>query len=146
MARDDRGAPAILIVDDDDYVHGAVTAVLRRYPADVTRATTAADGLRLARDTRPQLAIVDVGLPDGDGYAVARSLKSDADGPPPKVLILTGHAPDPDAATAAGADAVMAKPFRLHEFLATVERLLGVPATRSERPSGRVPREASGAG
>jgi DNA-binding response OmpR family regulator len=126
MRPGNHGRPVILIVDDDDYVHGAVRAVLRRTQATIVRASTAAEGRSLARDAEPSLAIVDVGLPDGDGYDLARSLKSDAAPADLRVIILTGYAPDPSAATASHVDAVMGKPFRLHEFLATVERLLAV--------------------
>jgi two-component system, OmpR family, catabolic regulation response regulator CreB len=123
MRPGDRGAPAILIVDDDDYVHAAVRAVLRRLTANVTRAATVAEALATAAAAPPDLAIIDVGLPDGDGYDLAAALKSGASGRT-KVLILTGHAPDPSAAQASHVDAVVAKPFRLHDFVDTVERLL----------------------
>jgi DNA-binding response OmpR family regulator len=121
----DRGRLAILIVDDDEYVYAAVRAVLRRLDAGVLRAATLAEGLELAASTPPDLAIIDVGLPDGDGYDLARKLKSSPATAATKVMILTGHAPDPTAAEAAHVDALIAKPFRLHDFLATVEALLG---------------------
>lgn len=131
MSPGDHGRPVILIVDDDDYVHGAVRAVLRRTQATVVRASTAAEGRALGREATPDLAIVDVGLPDGDGYELARLLKDDAPGADLRVIILTGHAPDESAATASHVDAIIAKPFRLHEFLATVERLLAAPHAAS---------------
>jgi DNA-binding response OmpR family regulator len=121
----DRGRLAILIVDDDEYVYAAVRAVLRRLDAGVLRAATLAEGLELAVSTPPDLAIIAVGLPDGDGYDLARKLKSSPATAATKVMILTGHAPDPTAAEAAHVDALIAKPFRLHDFLATVEALLG---------------------
>jgi DNA-binding response OmpR family regulator len=124
MRPGNRGQPVILIVDDDEYVYGAVRAVLRRTGATVVRASSAAEGVELARTAAPSLAILDVGLPDGDGYEVARTLRSDPAIGDPRIIILTGHAPDPSAADAAHVDAVIGKPFRLHEFLATVERLL----------------------
>jgi DNA-binding response OmpR family regulator len=130
------GRRVILIVDDDDYVHGAVRAVLRRTQATVVRASTAAEGRAVARDTGADLAIVDVGLPDGDGYTLARLLKADAAPDDLRVIILTGHAPDESAASASHVDAIIAKPFRLHEFLATVERMLVPPAAPPTSPTG----------
>jgi two-component system, sensor histidine kinase len=139
MRPENHGRPVILIVDDDDYVHGAVRAVLRRMQATVVRAATAAEGRSLAREEPPDLAIVDVGLPDGDGYELARSLKADAAPRELRTVILTGYAPDESAAAASHVDAVIGKPFRLHEFLATVERLLvappASPAANPDRPS-----------
>jgi DNA-binding response OmpR family regulator len=130
----DRSAPpVILVVDDDDYVYGAVRAILRRTHAQIVRASTAGDGLRLARGERPNLAILDVGLPDGNGYDLASALRSEPDLDEMRIVILTGHAPDESAASASHVDAVLAKPFRLHEFLAVVERLL--PHASSARVS-----------
>jgi CheY-like chemotaxis protein len=124
MKPERRGQAVILVVDDDDYVYGAVRAVLRPIGATVVRAATAAEAVVAVEAHRPALAIVDVGLPDGDGYELARTLKTDLDAGGLRIVILTGHAPDRSAADAAHVDAVIAKPFRMHEFLATVERLL----------------------
>lgn len=136
MRPGNHGRPVILIIDDDDYVHGAVRAVLRRTQATVVRASTAAEGRGIARETGADLAIVDVGLPDGDGYTLARLLKADAAPADLRVIILTGHAPDESAASASHVDAVIAKPFRLHEFLATVERLLAPAPGAAAAPTG----------
>lgn len=131
MKPERRGQAVILVVDDDDYVYGAVRAVLRPTGAEVVRAATAAEAIVAVESLRPTIAIVDVGLPDGDGYELARTLKSDPGSSDLRVVILTGHAPDRTAASAAHVDAVIAKPFRMHEFLATVEGLLA-GASRAE--------------
>src|SRR5438045_55369 len=123
-----RAAPVILVVDDDDYVHGALEAALRSLRPTIVRATSAAEGLERARAERPDLAIVDLGLPDQDGYSLTRSLRAEPDLAHLRILILTGHEPDQATALAAGADAIMSKPFRLHEFLARVETFLRGPA------------------
>jgi len=134
VSPDRSGPPVILVVDDDDYVYGAVRAVLRRMTARVVRASTAADGLRLAREEHPALAILDVGLPDGNGYELASACRAEPELTDTRIVILTGHAPDAPAASASHVDAVIGKPFRLHEFLATVERLLpGAPARTGSR-------------
>jgi DNA-binding response OmpR family regulator len=123
--RNGRGvAPTILVVDDDEYVHETLRAALRAMKVRIIKAGTAAEGLALAREARPELAIVDLGLPDADGYHLTRQLRADPDLAGLRILILTGHVPDEEAATAAGADAIVGKPFHLHKFLELVTEQL----------------------
>jgi DNA-binding response OmpR family regulator len=114
----------VLIVDDDEYVFGALEAALRGLHLRLLIASTASEGAALALEHRPALAIIDVGLPDLDGYQLTSSLRrhglTDM-----RILILTGHAPDEEAARDAGADALVAKPFSLHQFLDLVREQLG---------------------
>ncbi|HEX8941055.1 MAG TPA: response regulator [Candidatus Limnocylindrales bacterium] len=119
-----RTAPTILIVDDDEYVHGALAATLRGLRARLLKARTAAEARQLALLHRPDLAIVDVGLPDRDGYELAAELRDEPALAAMRVLILTGHAPDQAAADAARAHGLVAKPFRLHPFLELVRTQL----------------------
>ena len=118
-------APTILVVDDDEYVRTALVAALRGVRARTLVAESAAEGLALALEHRPQLAIVDVGLPDADGYELTRRIRAREELRGLAVLILTGHVPDESAARAAGADAIIGKPFRLNEFLQSVRLHLG---------------------
>jgi DNA-binding response OmpR family regulator len=113
----------VLVVDDDEYVAGTITAALRSLKPDVVQAATADEGLRLARDRRPEIAIIDLGLPDADGYTLTRRLRAVPELADLRICILTGYTPDEAAAHEAGADAVIGKPFRLREFLATIESL-----------------------
>ena len=116
-----RGAArVVLVVDDDDYVHQTLTAALRGVKATIIRASTAAEGLAMARDRRPELAIVDVGLPDEDGYSLAKRMRADDSLAGLSILILTGRLPDEPAAREAGANGIIGKPFRLHELVDAV--------------------------
>ncbi|MBA2380478.1 MAG: response regulator [Chloroflexi bacterium] len=124
--RDRRSAPVILIVDDDAYVHSTLSAAMRGLRHEVLHATTATDGLRLALAQRPALAIIDVGLPDLDGYALTRAMRDRVGLAAMRICILTGHLPDETLAATAGADAIVCKPFRLDEFLAIVREQLGM--------------------
>jgi DNA-binding response OmpR family regulator len=119
-----RTIPVVLVVDDDEYIHAALAAAMRSLKPEILRAATAAAGLRLAIEREPDLAIIDLGLPDTDGYSLTRRIRAIAGLEGTRILILTGHQPNQVAATEAGADAILAKPFRLNEFLATIEALL----------------------
>jgi DNA-binding response OmpR family regulator len=115
-----RGTPVILVVDDDEYVHSMLATAMRGLHAEIVQATTAARGLELALERRPEVAIVDVGLPDLDGYALTRALRARTELASLRICILTGHLPDEDRAREAGANAIIGKPFRVQEFLETI--------------------------
>jgi two-component system, OmpR family, response regulator len=65
----------LLVVDDEPFLREAVAASLRFLGFQVTTADTAADALRLARDRPFDLVVLDVMLPDGDGFEVVRRLR-----------------------------------------------------------------------
>jgi DNA-binding response OmpR family regulator len=117
--------PCVLIVDDDEYVHGALEAALRGLRVHLLTAHTAAEGEALALQYRPVLAIVDVGLPDRDGYQLTADMRHESSLAAMRILILTGQSPDEAAANRAGANGLLAKPFRLHHFLDVVREQLG---------------------
>jgi DNA-binding response OmpR family regulator len=123
-----RAVPVILVVDDDEYVHSTLAAAMRGLRPEIIRAATASDGLQLALDRRPDIAIVDVGLPDLDGYALTRALRARPELADLRICILTGYLPDEDLAREAGANAIIGKPFRLNEFLDTIRSQLRTTA------------------
>jgi DNA-binding response OmpR family regulator len=131
-------SPSILIVDDDEYVHGALEAALRGFRVRLLRAGTAAEGEQLAQQHRPLLAIVDVGLPDRDGYHLTADLRRTPSLAEMRILILTGGVADEAAANDAGADGLILKPFRLHSFLELVRSQLGSHVRPEESSLGSV--------
>jgi DNA-binding response OmpR family regulator len=128
-------SPGVLIVDDDEYVHGALEAALRGLHVHLLTAHTAAEGESLALQYRPVLAIVDVGLPDRDGYQLTADMRRDSSLAGMRILILTGQSPDEAAASRAGANGLILKPFRLHHFLDLVREQMG----NHDRDEARMP-------
>ena len=126
-------SPSVLIVDDDEYVHGALEAALRGLRVHLLTAHTAAEGEFLAMQYRPVLAIVDVGLPDRDGYRLTADLRRSPSLAVMRILILTGQSPDEAAARDSGANGLILKPFRLHHFLDAVREQLGSREHEPER-------------
>ena len=126
-------SPAVLIVDDDEYVHGALEAALRGLRVHLLTAHTAAEGEALALAHRPVLAIVDVGLPDRDGYRLTADMRRAPSLVGMRILILTGQSPDEVAAHDCGANGLILKPFRLHHFLDLVREQLGSREREPER-------------
>jgi len=131
---------SVLIVDDDEYVLGTLEAALRGLRIHLLTARTAAEGEALALQHRPLLAIVDVGLPDRNGYRLAADLRMAPSLAEMRILILTGQSPDEAAARSSGVNGLVLKPFRLHQFLDLVRDQLG----NRERDEARVPAVLAG--
>ena len=125
----------LLVVDDEPFLREAVAASLRFLGFEVTTADTAADALRLARDRPFDLVVLDVMLPDGDGFEVVRRLRRDGLGVP--VIFLTARDTEADkvAGLSLGGDDYMTKPFGLEELAARVRTVLRrtMPPGRRER-------------
>ena len=113
----------ILIVEDDAGIRGVLRMLFESQHYRVVEAESAARGAIAARNHRPDLAIVDLGLPDRDGLAVIREIRSFS---PVPILVLSARTMEADkiAALDAGADDYVAKPFSTPELLARVRAAL----------------------
>ncbi len=112
-------APRILVVEDEAEIRRFVTDALAREGFDVFEAATLARGLIEAKSRRPEMILLDLGLPDGDGIDLIRELRTWSDVP---VLILSARTDEQDKIDAldAGADDYLIKPFSVGEALARV--------------------------
>ena len=110
MAHDGPVSQSVLIVDDHEPFRRVVGELLRDSGHHVVgEAATGTQGLEAAARLRPQAVLLDVGLPDMDGFAVAAGLTAGGDGP---AIVLTSADPEPDyeaLAVRAGARRFVAK-------------------------------------
>ena len=118
-------ARTLLVVDDDAELREALAELLESEGFHVAQAPTAAAGFEAARAQRPELLILDVDLPDGDGRDLCRRLRDAGTAAP--ILMLTGAAEDADAIRGldAGADDFVVKPFRFPVLLGRIRALMG---------------------
>jgi signal transduction histidine kinase len=112
----------ILLVEDNADVREMLAELLRLGGHTVETAPDGPSGIALARANRPDLALIDIGLPGLNGYEVARQLRAALDGQPLRLVALTGYDQPEDRRRAleAGFDAHLIKPVDL----AKLERLL----------------------
>ena len=114
----------VLLIDDDPDVRAAVERVLATAGYTVQTASDGQNGLRLAFSWRPELVLVDVGLPDRDGVSVTRELREKGFRSPILMLTARGTVSDKVSGLEAGADDYLPKPFDLTELTARVKALL----------------------
>lgn len=127
--------PRILIIEDDPDLAELMAITLRAAAHEVTLAADGATGLAALRRTMPDLAIVDIMLPDIVGLSLCERLRdqSERDGPSLPVL-MTSACDETEArplALAAGAGDFLAKPFSPYQLLLRVHSLLGRPRHES---------------
>ncbi len=115
----------VLVVDDNQNIIDAVTLCINlRWPtANVVVAYDGSSGLQMVETERPDIVVLDIGLPDRDGFDVVKQVRQFSHVP---IIMLTVRDSDTDIARALqmGADDYITKPFSHLEFLARVEAVL----------------------
>ncbi len=113
----------ILVVEDDPSVRTLVKAVLEHNNNEVITAETAQDGQTLATEKSFEMIVLDLGLPDGDGYEVCKNIRDQGISTP--VLVLSGEQ-ETDVKVKClkvGADDYLTKPFNTEELLARLQAI-----------------------
>ena len=123
----------ILVVDDEPQIRRVLRAALTAQGYTVLEAGTVREAISTTTVERPEMVILDLGLPDGDGITVVRSLREWTD-LPVLVLSVRGQEADKVAALDAGADDYLTKPFSTAELLARVRVALRRKVAGSEEP------------
>ena len=121
------GQRLILVADDDADILALVKAVLERSGHEVVAVTDGAEALASVRIQRPDLAVLDITMPNVDGLEVLRRLRADAETTSLPVVLLSAQAQEADVKRGfeTGASAYVKKPFSPRELEARVAELLG---------------------
>ncbi len=114
---------SVLVVDDEEDIRGLIKILLERSGLDVTEAANGREALRQLHAVRPDVVVLDVTMPDLDGWETLERIRDVSDVP---VLMLTARAAELDKVRGlkSGADDYVTKPFGRQELLARVEALL----------------------
>ena len=122
--------PTVLVVEDEPNLLTALKYTLEQAGYDALTATDGESGLRLTRTREPDLVILDVMLPNIDGFEVCRMIRRESDVP---ILILTARGEEVDRVVGLelGADHYVTKPFSMRELMARIRNML----RRSVAPS-----------
>ena len=118
----------ILVVEDEPNIRGIIVARLVDMGFTVLIAKDGREGLELARKELPDIVLLDIMLPEMDGFKVCRKIKFDVALENIKVIICSARGSDADKKLAeqAGADAYIVKPFDIKRFVEEVKSLTGI--------------------
>lgn len=128
--------PRVLIIEDELPMRAALTDLLQAQGYRVMTAANGVDGLERALLEKPDLLLLDIMMPQLDGYSVCREVRRHAATLPILMLTAKGQVDDRVSGLDAGADDYLVKPFSNRELLARVRALL----RRTERGGARVER------
>lgn len=130
-------AAAILLVEDDAATRGSIATFLRGHGHEVREAADVATAIAAWDSRRPDLIILDLGLPDRDGLAVIGHVRREATTP---VLVLSVRDRETDKVTALdrGADDYVTKPFGMTELRARIDALLRRSAGPAADAAGEI--------
>jgi CheY-like chemotaxis protein len=123
--------PLILAVEDDARNVALLRAILERAGYQLAIVGSLAEARAWLAGQRPDLVLLDIGLPDGSGLDLARELKHGTPAASPPIVALSARvlAADREAAAKAGCDAFLAKPLRTAELLSLVAAHIGPPVS-----------------
>lgn len=116
----------ILIVDDEEHILELLKFNIKNAGYEVITANNGGDGVRLAKEERPDLVLLDLMLPGMDGYDVCKEIKRNKETSNTAIIMLTakGEELDKILGLELGADDYMTKPFSIRELLARVKAVL----------------------
>jgi DNA-binding response OmpR family regulator len=120
----------ILVVEDEPNIRGIIVARLVDMGFTVLIAKDGREGLDLVRKELPDIVLLDIMLPEMDGFKVCRMIKFDVALEHIKIIICSARGSDADKKLAeqAGADAYIIKPFDIKRFVEEVKNLTGGPS------------------
>jgi DNA-binding response OmpR family regulator len=124
---------SVLVIDDDADIRGLLRQLLERAGYEVAEGSNGRDGLRTLYATSPDLVLLDVSMPELDGWQTLERIRDVSDVP---VVMLTARAAELEKVRGlkAGADDYVTKPFGRQELLARVEAHLRRAGDRDEQP------------
>lgn len=128
-------AHRILVVDDEQDIRQLITLILQSSGYEVLCASGGVEALTMLEQFEIDMVILDIMMPEMDGWEVCRHIKSRPRTKDLSVLILTVRSQPLDRVIGlevVHADAYLTKPFERHELLGTVEQLLTVPTSATE--------------
>ncbi len=131
--------PRILLIDDDEHLGAPLASYFARFDFTLDSATRPSEGLAKLRATHYDAAILDVMLPEMDGFALCREIRKESDIP---IVMLTarGEVMDRVVGLELGADDYVPKPFEPRELVARVQTILRRQRAAAPMPITHVPR------
>lgn len=118
--------PRVLIVEDNELNMKLFHDLLKSCGMDILMTRNGVDALRVAKEERPDLIVMDIQLPEMSGLEVTETIKADPDLAPIPVIAVTAFAMkgDEERIRAAGCEAYLSKPISIDRFISTITSFL----------------------
>ena len=123
-SRQDRPKPRVLVVDDEENIRFLLDSALRHFGFDVRVEATGRGGLKAVDEFAPDLVLLDVMLPDLDGFEIVRRMRLDGEKVPVLFLTARDAVDDKVQGLTIGGDDYVTKPFSLEEVIARIQVIL----------------------
>jgi DNA-binding response OmpR family regulator len=116
----------VLIVDDEPNILVALDFLLQKEGYEVLKATNGVEALQIIEKTPPVIVVLDVMMPEMDGFEVARRIRADEDNQDIRIIFLTAKGTDADRSEGydKGGEVYLTKPFDNDEFVTTVNEVI----------------------
>lgn len=124
------GRPKVLFIDDDELLLGSFAAVLKYHDFEAITTTSGPSGIALAKKERPHLILIDIMMPEMDGFEVCRRMRADPDLKDTPIILVTAMV-DPKLnikGFQAGANLAIKKPFDPRKLVNTIRTALALKA------------------
>ncbi|MBP0905681.1 response regulator [Mariniflexile gromovii] len=118
--------PTILIIEDNEQNMYMLSYLLSQSNYNVLKAYNGKDGLKLAHENNPEIILIDIQLPDMDGYEICNKLRHNGLPKNTKIIAVTSYAMggDKEKAIEAGADGYLEKPINPETFVHQMESII----------------------
>ena len=135
MGGDDRRT--ILVIEDEDNIAIALDFLLGREGYTHERMASGGGAVARIRETRPDVVLLDIMLPEVSGYEICQQVREDPDLADVRILMMTarGSAVERRKGLAMGADGFISKPFDLKELRAELKRILNGASAAGDTPA-----------
>jgi len=116
----------VLVIEDNEDNLALMRLLLERAQYEVLLATNGTEGLEIARQEQPDILLLDLAMPEMDGWEVAAAMKADIVTKDIPIIAVTAHAlpKDRERAFEAGCDSFVIKPFSVTKLISEIENLL----------------------
>ena len=117
----------ILIVEDNEENRILIRDILQHFGYEAIEAKNGEEGIRIAKEHKPVLTLMDIQMPVLDGLSAIKALRADPETKNMKIIALTSFSMkgDREKAIEAGADEYMSKPINTRKLMKVIERILG---------------------
>jgi DNA-binding response OmpR family regulator len=123
---------SVLVVDDEPNIVLSLEFLMKQAGLEVRTASDGQAALAAVRSAIPDLILLDISMPNGDGFEVCRKIRENPDWRGVRIIMLTAKGKDSERerGLAAGADDYITKPFSTHDVIDRVEAQIGATGAR----------------